>query len=372
MGRPKDTSKDAEMLKLRRMGLNDSEIAKTLGVCRATVRKHIGTADQTAGHTRAKVLASLEKARAARAAKRASQKPVEAPEMVEEPVVDKHTTEPVKRVREAYSASERIYETTLGDFAILPNWAEKVRELASKAQPEPWSFVNPTRERAHPDVAVLMTYLSKTFYRRVVAYNAATTQEERDNALYMRDDVACFHTGLYTPQYSGLYAFFMPNTQDKYVQRWHFQGFRAEGVYDLMRVKRLPKHLPMLTEMTPFRAEWGIRINTEHILDDNRDRLPAGVEGYWNVPLLLETAVELSRRKAVVEPSIAVPTIYKGTASYILPLYLTSPDTADLVMAIREADGFYVCSTCLTPEMAYAIAREYGRPTAKWLTDMVE
>lgn len=41
-------------------------------------------------------------------------------------------------------------------------------------------------------------------------------------------------------------------------------------------------------------------------------RLPAELQSARNLPLLLETAVELARRRAVVEPGIVVPQGYQG------------------------------------------------------------
>ena len=55
-----------------------------------------------------------------------------------------------------------------------------------------------------------------------------------------------------------------------------------------------------------YNPEWPIRVNVDHILGDeeNLSRIPAEIREAHNLPLLLETAVELARRKAVVEPSI--------------------------------------------------------------------
>lgn len=53
-----------------------------------------------------------------------------------------------------------------------------------------------------------------------------------------------------------------------------------------------------------------------HILGDpdNLERLPSAIREARNLPLLLETAVEVARRKAVVEPSIVVAQGYQGGA----------------------------------------------------------
>lgn len=55
-----------------------------------------------------------------------------------------------------------------------------------------------------------------------------------------------------------------------------------------------------------YNPEWPIRVNVDHILGDeeNLSRLPAAIRNTRNLPMFLETVVELARRKAVVEPSI--------------------------------------------------------------------
>ena len=71
--------------------------------------------------------------------------------------------------------------------------------------------------------------------------------------------------------------------------------------------------------------DWPVRVNVEHILGDpaNVARLPTELQSARNLPLLLETAVELARRKAIVSPGDAVPQIYQQRLQYLLPLCLT-------------------------------------------------
>ena len=123
-----------------------------------------------------------------------------------------------------------------------------------------------------------------------------------------------------------------------------------------------------------YNPEWPIRVNVDHILGDeeNLSRIPAEIREVQNLPLLLETAVELARRKAVVEPSIVVPQGYQGRVQYLLPICLTDMEQPDLAMTLTIMDGYYLGNTCLTLEMAYLNARLLSRPVAHWLTDIVE
>ena len=122
-----------------------------------------------------------------------------------------------------------------------------------------------------------------------------------------------------------------------------------------------------------YNPEWPIRVNVDHILGDaeNFSRLPDPVRDAKNLPLLLETAVELARRWAVVDPSIVVPQGYQGRVQYLLPICLTDMETPDLAMTLTVMDGYYLGNTCLTLEMAYLNARLLARPAAAWLMELV-
>ena len=123
-----------------------------------------------------------------------------------------------------------------------------------------------------------------------------------------------------------------------------------------------------------FNPEWPIRVNAEHILSDpeNRERLPKKLLRFKNLPLLLETAVELGRRKAVIEPGLVVPQGYQNQLQFLLPICLTDMEKPNLAMTLAERNGYYLGSTCLTLEMAYLNARMIARPIAPWLTSLVK
>lgn len=115
---------------------------------------------------------------------------------------------------------------------------------------------------------------------------------------------------------------------------WYFRGFADELSPQLRYITPLPKKPSyyMTQYGVNYNPEWLIRVNVDHILGDeeNPSRLPAALRDARNLPLLLETAVELARRKAVVEPSILpyhrkVCAIRSGHLSEILdmsPVYI--------------------------------------------------
>ena len=78
-----------------------------------------------------------------------------------------------------------------------------------------------------------------------------------------------------------------------------------------------------------------------------------------NLPLLFETAVELGRRKSVIEPGLVVPQGYQGRVQYLLPVYLTNMQKPDLAMTLTVMDGYYLGNTCLTLEMSMLENEKY-------------
>lgn len=169
---------------------------------------------------------------------------------------------------------------------------------------------------------------------------------------------------------------FERNKKRDTLRQWYFKSFTTEGSATLKYVNPLPLRsaYTAVQHMTYFDPEWEIRVNTEHILQDeeNVERLPESIRTAWNLPLLLETAVELARRRALVAWSLAAPQVFQSRVQYLLPIFLTNMERPDLAMALSVMDGYYIGHTYLTVQMAYQNARLLARPTAEWLTQLVE
>ena len=169
---------------------------------------------------------------------------------------------------------------------------------------------------------------------------------------------------------------FERNKKRETLKQWYFKGFVDDSSDMLRYVQPLPQRpaFPMGQGITLYNPDWEIRVNTEHILGDaaNIYRLPPSIRGAWNLPLLLETAVEMARRKVLLDWSLVVPQVFQSHLQYLLPIHLTRMDKPDLAMALEVMDGYYVGHTCLTLQMAYQNARLLARPSAGWLTALVE
>lgn len=263
----------------------------------------------------------------------------------------------------------------LFQFAYIPSWYEQLYELSQMAAPEPWRFRQPLYETQNTETPILERYINQVFRKQAVDYSC-TPEGQAGQIFYLNQEFACFHTGLNTKDYKSIYMCFNRNKRFNSLRKWCFKGFTTEDSPWFKYVPLLPSRptYAMRQWMTYYDPEWEIRVNASHILEDeeNAARLPESIRSAWNLPLLLETAVELARRKAMTDWSLAVPQIFQSRVQYLLPIHLTNMKRPDLAMALSIMEGYYIGHTCLTLEMAYQNARLLARPTAGWLAELVE
>lgn len=264
----------------------------------------------------------------------------------------------------------------LFEFAYVPCWYLQLDELADIALAEPWRFKNPVYLTKNSDTPILERYIHAIFKKQAIDYNDEKNHDKAGEYFHIENECACFHTGLYTKRYKAIYGCFERNKKKDSLIEWYFRGFADELSPQLRYISPLSKKPSyyMAQNGVNYNPEWPIRVNVDHILcdEENVARLPASIRDARNLPLLLETAVELARRKAVVEPSIVAPQGYQGRVQYLLPICLTDMERPDLAMTLTIMDGYYLGHTCLTLEMAYLNARLLSKPVAPWLTEIVE
>ena len=225
-----------------------------------------------------------------------------------------------------------MIETDLFEFAYVPDWYGQLEQLAEMALPEAWRFRKPQTECKNTDTPILERYLHMMFRKLSIDYNTGETAY-----FHVENNCACFHTGLYTRQYQAIYACFERNKKKDTTLKWYFTGFCDAVSSKLRYVEPLPKkpYFPMMQNGVNFNPEWPIRVNAEHILSDpeNRERLPKKLLRFKNLPLLLETAVELGRRKTVIEPGLVVPQGYQNQLQFLLPICLTNMEKPNLPLS---------------------------------------
>lgn len=337
-----------EMLALRKKGMLNKHIAELLGVSEITVYRRIGRNPNSQAKPR--------------------RKPEET--KVEPTKIEEKPANSPKKLKNIAAIT-----TNLLDFAFFPVINERLYTLSKLAAPEPWKFKDPSLNRAdNPETTILEAYLHETFRRRATEYNTCPA-EDRDKIFLIRNNLCCFHTGLYTSSGKNIYALFERNHRVDARQEWYFKTFDEENSSLFKYIHPLP--LPdrdVEKVIKAFNPTKDCRINLGHCLQNpvNVERLPSIVREYWNGQLLLETAIELAKRQALVDPSVAFNLSQSGKLEFLLPLYFTNPNTPDLVAVFDDMGDYYHIRTLLTPRMAYFRARSSGRINTNWLRAFVE
>lgn len=257
--------------------------------------------------------------------------------------------------RKPQEKRKQMIAPDLFEFAYVPDWYGHLAELERLALPESWKFRKPSRETKNADTPILERYIHTIFRKQVIDFNSESDPRKADSIFHLENECVCFHTGLYTPQYKGIYGYFERNNFSDSLRDWYFRGFCDELSPKLRYIEPLPQKpvYHMAQSGINFNPEWPIRVNVNHILGDeeNLERIPAKIRKVKNLPLLFETAVELGRRKSVIEPGLVVPQGYQGRVQYLLPVYLTNMQKPDLAMTLTVMDGYYLGNTCLTLEI---------------------
>lgn len=81
-------------------------------------------------------------------------------------------------------------------------------------------------------------------------------------------------------------------------REWIFRGFYPSSSSKLRGIARLPDKPTFYGKLEMYHPEWDVRIHYQHILQDNRDRLPSSVRELNILPLLLKTSVMYGRELA--------------------------------------------------------------------------
>jgi Domain of unknown function (DUF3825) len=263
----------------------------------------------------------------------------------------------------------------LFDFAWIPArgtdtpankaYESRLKELAERAQHEDWSF----EDMAQP-YGILGNYLKYTFKR---LFHQKKIAEAVDLA---ETRIAAFNTGLFTPNYEAICAFFEAN-RDSSRQPWVFKDFVVESDRRLAFFGAKPKAARYFDDPAEliYDPDRELIPNLDHILDENVDRYPADLR---NNPhrrrMTLQGAVVEAGKRAQMNYKVAVPQFYfghegsaAGQIQLLLPLYLDGPSRADLALVVEREERAYRAFTVLPLAVAYSNARLIAKPETDWL-----
>jgi hypothetical protein len=246
----------------------------------------------------------------------------------------------------------------LFDFAFIPDLDGQLQLLATEAEEEDWAYHFTPSDHAHP---ILFNYLRYT-YRRLA--------EELKVGLSDDGQFACFNTGLVTSHQEPIFASFESNRKEN-AQPWFFKGWYRRGRWELNKFPELPDLAHYFDDPTclVLDVRKDLRVNVEHIIEENRERVPDPYRSMEDFTLasLLGGAINNARERVRRSYKTAIPQYYRGQVQLLLPLCFSNPQKAELALVVEKHQTFYRATTCLTLDMAYNNARQLARPDRDWL-----
>lgn len=249
-------------------------------------------------------------------------------------------------------------------FCFLPDYTQHIENLVSLARPERWDYLRDTQDVPHQ---VLVNYINHTFMR------LCELHETFPEAGYIceSNEYFCFDTGLFTKNFEPIYALLTPNASG-YTAKWKLKGFYKKSAFELRRVPKLPIRASYFDnfEDLVYDTRLDLRINIDHILDDERNklRIPECYRNLPNLPMLfLGSALEYAKVRIKENYKAAVPQYFNGQIQFLIPISLGDPSVVDLSLAVGKDGGIYTGRTCLTLDMAYNNARLIAKPESDWL-----
>lgn len=264
----------------------------------------------------------------------------------------------------------------LKDWAFLGSYEffnNRLRLLSTNdLLPEKWSYAGKS------DFGILRSYLYFTF-EKLMQEREDANDEQKQQFIYMDENVACFNTGLYDKNWQAIFFYCTKNPVATARQMWRFSGF-----YNSYTIKGLP--IPPTAVANLRRANYFddpsaliFDVNLEivpqwdHILYDEENFLripePLRANGKEFCQNLIDGAIRSMKKRIEANYKTIVPQMYRGKIQLLAPLYLSNPNSPDLalVLSLSEDKTVYYGHTCLTTEMAYNNARLIARPDSYWL-----
>lgn len=260
--------------------------------------------------------------------------------------------------------SSQKTKTPLFAFAYCGSqerFQEHLKDLAELAEPEPWCYETRKDEPYH----ILKFYIFETFSRC----------QKENKILYSNDGSKCtFNTGLLTKNNQDILCIFKKNSN--FVNGWSLYKFVPKESIEYMsnfdKVAELPKYWSNYDELY-FNPDLEIRLNIDHILDDNWERISTAFNNVLSkaiVSQLLLGALEEAKIKIKRNMRLVVPQYYRDKIMFLIPIVFNLDDSKKVTLAIaveKMNDYQYRANTIFTLDMAYSKARQLMRPESNWL-----
>lgn len=165
--------------------------------------------------------------------------------------------------RKPQEKRKQMIALDLFECAYVPDWYGHLAELERLALPESWKFRKPSRETKNADTPILERYIHTIFRKQAIDFNSESDQRKADSIFHLENECVCFHTGLYTSQYKGIYGYFERNNFSNSLRDWYFRGFCDELSPKLRYIEPLPQkpvyHIDVVVTMraATIARNWG-------------------------------------------------------------------------------------------------------------------
>ena len=248
----------------------------------------------------------------------------------------------------------------LFDYAFCgtpTDFSKHLEDLADISEDEKWTF-----DDSKPN-DILKKYITNTFNR---CYN------QKKVLINENQSYSCFNTGLLTPNGHDIIALFEVNRKQN-VQPWVLKGFRDNSNKDFMSIFQETPRLATYTdnfEEYYYNPDLEIVLNTDHILDDNWDRISSKISlDKTIVKSLLSGTLKETQQRIKRNMRLAIPQFYKNKIMYLVPLKIPiGEDTYEtMALAVEKINNQYRANTIFTKEIAYEKARLLMKPESNWL-----
>lgn len=245
-------------------------------------------------------------------------------------------------------------------FCGANGFEKMISYLAEIAEDEVWTFDDEKPNN------ILTKYIINTF-----------SQCKKQNKVMESSDgqYSCFNTGLLTPNGNDIVALFERNNKPE-AQPWLLKGFKDKCSREIMDIFPETPELAAYTsnyEELYFNPEYNIIVNTDHILDDNWERIKEVVPfSKAIVKTLLIGVVEEAKLRIKRNLRLVVPQYYRDEIMYLVPIRIPINDDQyeTMALAVEKTDTCqYRANTIFTKEMAYEKARLLMKPESNWLID---
>lgn len=248
--------------------------------------------------------------------------------------------------------------TDLRQFAYFPNWSQALMHLTQLALPERWSF-NLQTSHQYP---ILKYYLLETF--KLIA-SQRNQMPHPANKIIVSEDVACFNTGLFSRQYSNIYALFYANQKSFQPQPWIFKAFTTEK--SLHQFSELPVRVTFYHHITDlvYNPELPVSLDFDPMLNHSILKLLSSYTS-CDVKKALDQALRVAINKIKINNKLPIPHYYDGQIRFLLPLSFQE-DTIDLALSVILKDSTYHGTDLLPLEIAYQSARLISPLDDHWL-----